>query len=251
MPSKPHDTLRRAALLGKKAYYQNIMATQAANLIFYQPLNELTGTTAKDLSTTKADGVYTAGFTLGQPGIGDGNTSVLFNGTTGVVSLATNLALLNTAMSKTEGTLMIWCRVLNAGVWTDATSDMAIEIGSDANNRVFLQKNAASNTLIVNHFGGGTSKQISASLSVTTQFLYGVTWSNSADQFKMFVNGVQQAATLTGLGTWVGALASGFSAIGDFLSTGSGQPWNGYLAHAAMWKVALSAAEMASLAMVA
>jgi hypothetical protein len=62
---------------------------QQGGLLGYWRLGESSGTTAADSSSAGHNGTYTGGFTLGQPGaiLGDSNTSVALNGTTGKVAL--------------------------------------------------------------------------------------------------------------------------------------------------------------------
>jgi hypothetical protein len=222
-----------------------ILSTQAANLIFYAPLNEISGTNADDISATNADGTYAGTFTLNQPGIGDGQPSVLFGG--GRVSLATNLSAINTAIGdKSAGTIFAVMKVPNVGVWTDATIRGIFHLGADANNRFFMNKNNNSNELAFSHRAAGTVKTITATFAALSSFTVGMTWDKAADQVKAYINGVQVGATATGLGVFTGTLASGFSAIADSSSAGR-QPASAYLRDIAAWKVALTATEMARL----
>jgi len=225
-----------------------IQATQPANLIAYWKLGETSGTTADDSSATAADGVYSGTYTLGQPGIGDGSLSTSFTPTTGRVSLAANIATLDTPFDPLAGTLLAWGQVSGAGVWTDATSRFMVELGVDANNRVYLYKDNAGNNIVTGVYtAGGTAKQVSLTgFSPLTFFSLAITWDKTADAVKFYVNGVQQGATQTGLGVWVGSLSGSFSALGAFASTG-GAPWSGNLAQIAAWKVALTATEVASI----
>lgn len=223
-----------------------IFGTQPANIIGYLPLGDPSGTNADDISSTNADGTYTGTFTLAQAGIGDGSRSTLFGG--GRVSLATNLAALNTAMDKTQGTIFAWGKVSGAGVWTDGVSRFLIELGADANNRVFMTKNTGSNLLSIVHVAGTTTKQIDVNTSTTLNwFSVALTWDKAADQVKAYFNGVQSGSTLTGLGVWVGSLSSTFSAIAEFNSAGTSNSWSGNLAHVAIWKIALTATEVARI----
>lgn len=76
--------------------------------VSYWELNESSGTTATD-SADSNPGTYSGGFTLGQPGIGDGETAVaLANASSGVVTVpaASNLQPTN----------------VSAEVWVNATS---------------------------------------------------------------------------------------------------------------------------------
>lgn len=224
-----------------------ILGTQAASLIGYWKLNEPSGTTADDVSTTNADGTYSGTFTLGQTGIGDGLTSTLFDGTSGRVSLATPLTSIDTAIGdKSKGTLFAWVKVASAGVWSDATIRGIVHLGADASNRFFINKNNTTNELAFSHRAGATVKTVTTTLSTTAFFSVALTWDKVADEVKAYVNGAQVGTTQTALGVFAGTLASGFSAIGDSSSAGS-QPFSGNLAHVAAWKVALTATELLSI----
>ena len=71
------------------SYTNRIKNLFSTHLKFYWIANELLGTTAVDSTTNGNDGTYTA-VTLGQPGIGDGNTSML-NGTDGAIAAPVSL----------------------------------------------------------------------------------------------------------------------------------------------------------------
>lgn len=224
-----------------------ILAIQAANLIGYWPLGETSGTAAKDYSSTAADGAYAGPYTLGQPGIGDGSLSTSFGG--GLVSLAANLSLLNAAFVNTKGTLLAALKVTNAGVWTDGVTRQAVCIGVDASNRIDIIKRLqlANNSISVRYRAGATSKQFDYTLSTLNWFQLCVTWDATVPSYQAYLNGVPNTA-LAGATTWTGSLASTFTAIADRDSAGSANPWAGFMAHVALWKVALSASEVAYLA---
>ncbi len=225
-----------------------ILTTQVANLIGYFPAQETSGTVADDISVTNADGAYVAPFALNQAGIGDGSRSVSYTG--GRVSLAANLAAIDTAFgTKSVGTMLAWCKVANAGVWTDATIRGIFHIGADANNRFFMNKNNTANELAFSHRAGGTVRTITATFSSADWFSVALTWDKVADQVKAYINGAQVGATQTGLGVFAGTLNSGFSAIADSSSAGS-QPYSGFEAHVAAWKIALTTAEIARIGIV-
>ena len=222
------------------------MATRISalsNVIGYWKEDEPTGIAAADSSGTGANGVYSGAFTLDQTGIGDGSKSTLFSG--GRISLAATLGALNAVFDPLKGTIFCWAKVANAGVWTDGVSRILIELGADANNRVFLFKNNTNNIITCNHIAGGTTKQGALAFSSLNWFSTAMTWDKAADQMKFYVNGVQQGATLTGLGVWVGTLNSGFSAIADFTSAGSANGHSGNEAHVMVRNVVSTPEEMA------
>lgn len=220
---------------------QRILAIKQSNLIGYWKLDETTGTTARDSSPTGANGAYAGTFTLNQAGIGDGSKAVSFGG--GRVNLTAAIAALNGVgvFNPLKGTMFCWAKMANAGVWTDGVSRILFEIGVDANNRIFFNKSAANNRFDMFYNAGGVSKQIvKSSFSPMDFFSMALTWDKVADQVKSYIGGVQNGATLTGLGVWVGALAAGFTAIADFNSAGSGNNHLGLEAHVAVWNEVLT-----------
>lgn len=223
-----------------------ILGTQAANLIGYWKLNEPSGTTADDVSTTNADGTYAGTYTLAQAGIGDGSLSTLFGG--GRVSLATPLAALSAVFSGSTGTMLVWAQVTNSGIWTDGLDHIALQIGADASNRFFIAKQSVNNSIaLAGVFGGVSSGVFPTSQSWTDFRSIGITWDKPQNQFKAYISGVQTGATQTIAGTYVGALSASWTAIASLTSGSSTIPWAGNLAHVAVWKVALTAAEMLSI----
>jgi hypothetical protein len=223
---------------------------KALSPIAYWPLAEASGTTVLDESGNGRNGVYKAAGEplLGQPGIGDGRTAPLFDGTNDFANVFS--ASLAAAFSGAEGTVACWCQVANAGVWTDATTRRALYLQADTNNRVILNKTITNNQVTGFHIAGGTSKQVLFNTTgPLTWFHLAMTWSKSADQMKFFVNGTQQGATQTGLGTFVGSLAATTTTIGAADTVGTA-PWAGSLAHAAVWATPLSPTQIASLAVV-
>ena len=85
--------------------------------IAYWPLWEASGATAEDISGNGFDGAYT-GVTLGQEGIGDGNTCPLFDGANDYVDIYS--AGFAGALMRLRVPLTGWMKVFNAGVWTDS-----------------------------------------------------------------------------------------------------------------------------------
>jgi hypothetical protein len=219
----------------------------ATSPIAYWPQDEASGTVITDRSGNARNGVYTA-VTIGAAGIGDGHTAASYDGATSFGNIFS--ASLAAAFSGAEGTIGCWCKVANAGVWTDAVARRIMYLAVDANNRVSLVKPVASNEIDWLYVAGGTTKQAGVTtFSPTTFFHLALSWSKSADQVKFYVNGAQSGATVTGLGVFAGTLAAATTLLGA-ISTAPANVWSGSLAHAAIWARALSAAEVASLAVI-
>ena len=227
------------------AYTNKVIALSP---IAYWPLAEAAGATvALDASGNGRNGTYTA-VTLGQPGIGDGRTAAAFDGATSFANVYS--ASLDGAFNNQELTIACWFQVV-AGTWTDATVRCAVHIGNDAtNNFNALVKTGTNNQVRARYVAGATTKTalFTTAAPVTWQHM-AMTVSKSADEMKMYINGVQQGGTQTALGIWAGALVSTKCTLGAEQTTPS-QLWLGNIAHAAVWASALSAAQIATLAVV-
>jgi hypothetical protein len=244
---KRHHRAMLMPWTNKVNYTQIVQQTAAANLIAYWIMGESSGTVSLDSSGNGRVGAYT-GVTLGATGIGDGQTAASFDGATSFNNVYG--ASLAAAFNGQEGSFSIWGKVSAAGVWTDGISRRMILFQVDASNRVGINKAVANNEVDILYVAGGTSKSTGVtSFSPTGFFQIGLTWSKAGDAVKLYVNGVQSGSTLTGLGTFAGALSSTQTIIGA-LSTAAAQVWSGSMAHAAVWSTPLTAAQMLTLATV-
>ena len=230
------------------AYANRTLATEPSDLIGYWPLWEASGVIADNYEGTAArDGGY-VGVTLGQPGIGDGNTCPLFDGANDYVDNYS--ASLAGAFDGGEGTALIWAKVSGVGAWTDSTQRAAFSIQADNNNRLKIQKDNANNVLQWFYFAGGTQENETRGLVSETGWMhFGITWSATADEVIHYYNGIQQGGIDTGLGTWAGAIVESTTNIGA-ASEAPTDIWDGYLAHHAVWTKALTQPQIAALAVV-
>lgn len=229
------------------AYTNKVVALSP---IAYWPLAELSGLVIVDASGNGRNGAYKGAGEplLGQVGIGDGRNAPLFDGTNDYGDIFS--ASLAGAFSGAEGTVACWVKINAAGVWSDAADRRPINLRVDANNRLNMNKTATLNQVSCTYVAGGTSKGVNfTTAGPLTWFHLAMTWSAGADQLKFYVNGTQQGATQTALGTWAGSLATGVCAIGASDLIGSAE-WSGNVAHVAVWASALSAAQVLALATV-
>jgi hypothetical protein len=113
-----------------------------------------------------------------------------------------------------EGTLLFWDQVANAGVWTDGVNRRLAVLQADSSNLAKIQREG-NNQIVAYYTAGGISKVVPvAGLTAINWMCWAVTWSKSADAMKVYLNGLQQGVTQTGLGTWAGSLASTTTVIG-------------------------------------
>lgn len=238
-------TPRRRMLFHGNAALRYTYKLLAMQPIAYWPMAETGGTVALDASNNGRAGAYT-GVTLAQSGIGDGRGAPTFDGAASFNNVFS--ASFAAAFSGLEGTFAIWAKVSGAGVWTDATVRRLMYVQADANNRAFIQRPASNNTIDCTLIAGSTTKTASFATGAPTIWVhYALTWSKSGDALKGYLNGVQQGATQTGLGTFAGTPQATVTVVGAG-STVPANVWSGSLAHAAVWTRALSAAEVLNAA---
>jgi hypothetical protein len=229
-----------APIFGGESYNEKVLATAAANLIAFWPLNDLSGSVADNLEGTAArDGAYT-GVTLGQTGIGDGDTCPLFDGINDKVNVYS--ASLATAWSGIEGTFTCW---LNPSTVAGGGNDAALHFEKDGNNYARIHRAEAG--LVFELFSGADQAYISAGsvLSADTWYHVAMSWSESGNAVKAFIGGAQTGSTQAYPNTWSGTLGSTTTTIGAY---GSSLYWAGRLAKAAVWTTPLTAAQISALA---
>lgn len=230
-----------------RQYFRKVLTLDRQNLIGYWPMWEASGSVADDLSGEGNDGAYTD-VTLAEVGIGDGRSCPLFDGSASFSDI--HSAGLVADFGKLEGTFAIWAKVSAAAVWEDGDGRRAVNIRVDGNNYLDIGKASANDRLAWNYKAGGTlENRVKSSISPTDWIHLALTWSDSADEVKAYYNGVQEGATMTGVGTWVGDPASTLSVIGA-LNTTPTTVWDGWLAHPAIWKAPLASEKILSLATV-
>lgn len=211
------------------AYFEKVLSL---NPLVYFPMGEMSGTIAVDYGNLGEDATYN-NITLAQPGIGDGKTSVLGDGSADYLDFYS--ATLNTDWDGDEGSLLIWYKPLNVGVWSDGTLDMLVQIRADADNRIFLQKHTANNSIMAYREAQTEAKlEIATSLSFTAFTPIFFTWSISSGILRLIV-GDYYDDTASGLTkTFSGNLNNDFILIAN--DGKSSANWiNGYLAHFALW----------------
>jgi hypothetical protein len=224
-------------------YYQKILNLFGSSIIAYWPLWEPSGSVAADMSGNGRNGVYTyAGVHLGYPGIGDGRTCPYFDGEWGYVNCYS--AALAAAFNGVEGTILIWPKAYNAGIWSDGKYHYTCEFEVNEDNVTRILKNLT-NELKWLYTAGGVMKVVSLTVTPTTWMHLGMTWSKSNDRMRAFYNGLQTGTDQTGLGTWVGAPNADETMLGNRLNT---LTWYGYLAHGAVLNREATPTEMATAA---
>ncbi len=232
---------------GLSSYATKLLAIESANLLAYWPLQEGSGAVADNLQgNADRDGAYT-GVDLGQAGIGDGWTSPYFDGVNDVVDVYS--ASLASAFSGAEGTMSCWWKVLDASIWTDGSYHYIFSLSVDASNFARVLKSSINGRLSSDYRAGGTWTNYNwGSRSDTDWVHWAIVWSKAGDYVNHFLAGSKQSGS--GLGVWAGSLHQNTCGIGSQQGVSAVLPWNGWIAHAAVWDKPLSDAQIAQLASV-
>lgn len=217
---------------------------QALYPMAYWPLNETSGTTAADASGNGRNGVY-SGATLGQGGIGDGNTAPLFDGVNDLVNVQSTS--LTAAFNGSEGTLAFWMKAAN---WSGGGTRYVTRFASDGSNEVAIWQSSTAGRLLFDYRAGGTLRQVQINGIVDTGWIaLACTWSKTADVFNAWMYGAQVDFNQNSLGIWSGTNSQIRHILGAQTPTGT-SAFSGQLAHAALWGRALDGTVIAALATV-
>jgi hypothetical protein len=186
--------------------YNSIVLAESGLVSFYE-LDESTGTSAADSKGTNT-GTYTGGFTLGQTGVS--GQSVLFNGTSGYVTVPTSASLEIT----TNITLELWFKLTGAA--TTATWNKMLEKGYSADVSPFVNYTLGANTgttaASAGHFVGTGGKTLDFCLTLggvfnecfsntipLTNVWYYVVGTYDGSVMKIYVNGtLENSLTVSG-----------------------------------------------------
>lgn len=225
-------------LAGEKQYWQKIRAMFGSSLIGYWPLDELSGTVARDVSGNGRDGAYRdTGVTYAQAGI-KGGRSVLLDGT-GYINAQT--AGLAAAFNGLEGTVLVWVKLPD---WSGTGVKTFVRIQVDASNLLIIRKGPTAGTLDYYFTAGGTSHVTAGIAYTNTNFVaYAMTWSKSGNKLSKYAAGSLATAEGGYLGSgWAGAPTLALFGAG---ATTPSETLVGYEAHAFILNRAATANEIA------
>ncbi len=152
--------------------------------------------------------------------------------------------------SGSEGTLLCWAKVANAGVWADGAGRYVAGVHASGGS-ARIERTTTANQLRYTYTTSTTNHLIPiTSLSGRVDWIpVAMTWSKSADQVKAYADGIQVGSTSTGLGVPTGSLTSNECNIGAYRTTPA-SVWSGYLGPTILYNYALSATEIAALSRV-
>ena len=230
-------------------YVTKVLGIQSGNLIGYWPMDESGGAVANDQSPENNDGAYT-GVALANAASPTGvGFSPLWDGSNDYNNIYS--AGFAADWSGNQHTISCWIKVSASGVWTDSTQRMILTLYSGATVISQIRKSTADDVVYFSSNAGGTNSQANYDYGTgpTTWSHVALTRSESGDAVKFYVDGSQVSTTKTGLGVWSGALSSTQTLIGAWNTTPT-QVWDGWMAHPAIWKVALGDSDISTLATV-
>lgn len=194
--------------------------------------------------TDRAGGAPTA-VTFGAAGVGDRRTAASFDGITSLANIHTQST--EDVFSGSEGTIVAWAKVSGAGVWADGTVRRIFQFRADSSNQILFGRTATNDRLIAQYTAGGTSEFVALDgLSDVDYMPLAISWSATNDQVKAYKDGAQAGSTQAGLGTFAGALNNATTLIGA-LNSAPANVWDGSIAHVAIWRTALTGAQITAI----
>ena len=211
--------------------YQSVIL--ADNPIRYYRLGESSGTVAVDSGSQAQNGTLNGGITLGQTGllVGDANTSMLFDGSTGYITVPT------TGFPSGVQAISLECWLSTTSLPGAGTYDFVVDVGTVvAEEELSLYTN---NSEIQFGFKAGGNIVSSAITANTTYHVVG-TWDGT--NLRLYING-----SLVGSPTADASanLTIGACTIGDQVGA-TGLRFPGTIDEVAIYNTALSAARVAA-----
>ena len=224
-------------------YVAKVLSIQPTYLVGYWPLMDTSGTVAKDYGPLSGDGTY-SGPALATMPLSDhllAGFAPLFDGINDRVSLPKDVVQL--AFDGRYGTISVWFKVANSGVWSDGVQRFIAFVYSDTTSAYLVIKKWSDNSIqvarnsdIVSGCGHAFNTTSLDWINVTFR------WNEDNDTYTAFLNGSPSSGTCGG--TWPNPRLYSYVGIGG---TSSSDYWSGYIAHVAIWRTELTDDEVASL----
>jgi peptidoglycan/xylan/chitin deacetylase (PgdA/CDA1 family) len=142
------------------------------------------------------------------------------------------------------GSILLWAKIPESE-WTSGNQFNGLTLRDNADNYVDFIKRNLLGYVQWDYKTGGTLNQFKPNGQDDTGWVCWIlTWDVSADEAKLYKNGVQIEDTETGLGTWAGPLLNGYTNIGAYINDAT-NGWIGSICNVAIFDKVLSEGEIA------
>jgi hypothetical protein len=227
-----------------KYHVQLHQAILALDPIAYWLLDEKQGTVIRDWSRNGRHGAASSDVSTWPPdaGCGDGRSALQFDGTNDCINIQT--ASLAASLNGSAGAISLLFR--KDGDWTlDGNLRRLFYIAVDADNRFYCQKTANSNQIYMAYEAGNVTEGFTHTVGAANPgwHLLSVGWDKSNDQAYSICDDV--LSTSGTLGNWAGNIVQ--AAIGCYSIVGPVHPWDGLLAHFAIFNYAIPSEDFLEL----
>ncbi len=225
-------------------YGYEVLGISNSNISGYWKLDETSGGTIADSGSHSAPGSYSNVTLNSSTGI-DTKPVGYWNGSSSFGNIYS--ANLNSNFNGVEGSLSFWFRAEDSTVFTDVRNYYLFALTSSSGDQIYARKQFNSTTnILFNYRAGGADNFFQQPIPAPTTWNHIVmTWSGSATQMKIYLNGAL-LTTDTSFGAWTGNLTSTGTVIGS-INTTPVTTWRGNLSHFAVWNTPLTLAQVTSL----
>jgi hypothetical protein len=222
---------------GLSAYEEYAQKVLSYNPVAYYRLNELTGTTAYDLSGNGYNGTYSVQALANTPGPFGGLAPYISGAGNKYINITAAAA---SAISLNEGAAVLAIKTL----WAGTAAELALLIVGSA-HFIWLYRPTTANAFNWRRTASsGNQIRTKTGITNTGWIILGIDWSNSTNKMRAYYNGVQEGTDLTGP---ISAEAITSILLGA-QSTGGASEWVGWLAECSLFATPLDDAGHAALA---
>jgi hypothetical protein len=240
----PLSFMKPGGMVPAQTYIEKVLTYSP---IAYWPFNEEAGAAAVCQVNAAQNGTYT-GVALNNAMGPDGvNGAPYFDGANDYVGVYS--ASLRDAFSTAAGSIMIWFKVKDASIWTDGDNRQLLFLGEEAStDRHHYLKRTTNNLLLIRYETNTTNNDLAPTSSSTVWVCMITTWESPAagDFFRVYFDASLKGEDTVLVNTTV-TLNSDYCWIGSYHGPPA-QPWDGWLAHVAIFDFALDADARTALA---
>lgn len=193
----------------------------------------------KVLTTRTENGPYT------ESAVHAGTSVLTFSASADFDGSIDNVSVRTTSGSGFNGrcfSLVLWRKIASTE-WLDSTYRRLFYLQADSNNRVYVAKSSANNTLVMGCTAGGVDRYSTITTNTEEWMMFVITLSLANNEVKFYLNTQQQGASQIP-GAFVG---HPITIVAGALDTGGTSPHKGYMANDALFDRILTQSEINSL----